>query len=284
MPLTPPNLDDRDFASLFKEARSRIPRYVPEWTDWNDSDPGITLVQLQTWLADTILYRLNQVPDANYIKFLQLIGVEQLPAQPAWTELTFTLKEKNVPTDVLIPAGQIVGVSARDLEQPVFFETDRSFRAMSARLELVIRVLPGSPPLDITQDNNAAGRSYAPFGDPAQTGGMLVLGFRSPLPAPLPFSRDEIGLQIYQPDEGQALLARQQEAVCGPPIPAAGPPPLAWEWWDGVDWSDLDVSGDATADLSQSGQIFFRVPGQIPAVPFASSISAHSAISITTRR
>lgn len=37
MPLTPPNLDNRNFEDLFKEARSRIPRYVPEWTDWNEN-------------------------------------------------------------------------------------------------------------------------------------------------------------------------------------------------------------------------------------------------------
>ena len=34
------------------------------------------------------MYRLNQVPDLNYIKFLQLIGIELAPAQPARADVT----------------------------------------------------------------------------------------------------------------------------------------------------------------------------------------------------
>ena len=77
MPLTAPILDDRRFQDIFDEARLRIPKYLPEWTDHNLSDPGITLLELFAWLGDLILYRLNKVPDANYIAFLRLMGVEQ---------------------------------------------------------------------------------------------------------------------------------------------------------------------------------------------------------------
>ena len=66
MPLQAPNLDDRRFADLVAEAKSRIPRYAPEWTDHNTSDPGITLIQLFAWLGEMIMYRLNKVPDASY--------------------------------------------------------------------------------------------------------------------------------------------------------------------------------------------------------------------------
>ena len=83
MPLEPPNLDDRRFADLFEEMRSLIPRYAPEWTDHNLSDPGITMLQLFAWLGDIIIYRLNRLPERNYIEFLKLIGVERKPAVPA---------------------------------------------------------------------------------------------------------------------------------------------------------------------------------------------------------
>ena len=110
MPLTPPKLDARDFKSLVEEARARIPRYLPEWTDWNESDPGITLLQLHAWLTETILYRLNQLPELNYIKFLQLLGVEQRPAQPAQADLTFILKENLDVAEVLIEKRTLIGV------------------------------------------------------------------------------------------------------------------------------------------------------------------------------
>lgn len=265
MPLQPPKLDDRDFQSLFEEARTRIPRYVPEWTDWNESDPGITLLQLQTWLTETILFRLNQLPDLNYIKFLQLLGVEQRPAQPAQAELTFTLKESTEVPQVLIEKGTVIGVSARDLEEPLFFETDRTLRAISARLTLLVQAV-GGVVTDVTQANDFDGRTFTPFGEPAQTGAALLLGFSSPLP----FPRQEIGLQIYLAEKGQALLAPPQVATCGPAVEDDETPQLAWEWWDGTGWDDLDVTGDETHNLTQSGQIYFKVPGQIPAVPYTS--------------
>ena len=49
MALEPQDLDTRGFDELFEAARARIPRYAPEWTDFNDSDPGITLLQLYAW-------------------------------------------------------------------------------------------------------------------------------------------------------------------------------------------------------------------------------------------
>src|SRR5215208_4852219 len=103
MPLQPPNLDDRDFARLFEDARARIPRYLPEWTDWNDSDPGITLLQLHAWLTETILYRVNRLPELAHVKLLQILGVEQQPARPAQADLTFVLKEKLSHPEIIVP-------------------------------------------------------------------------------------------------------------------------------------------------------------------------------------
>src|SRR5689334_13306639 len=90
MPLDAPILDNRKFEDLLAEARLQIPRYNPDWTDFNESDPGITLVQLFAWFTELMLYQFNQVPDLNYIKFLQLIGLDLRPAQPASAHLTFT--------------------------------------------------------------------------------------------------------------------------------------------------------------------------------------------------
>ncbi len=36
-----PVLDDRSFDQLVAEAKARIPVHTPEWTNLNDSDPGI---------------------------------------------------------------------------------------------------------------------------------------------------------------------------------------------------------------------------------------------------
>ncbi|MCA1636354.1 MAG: baseplate J/gp47 family protein [Acidobacteria bacterium] len=73
MPITLPNLDDRRYADLVEEARSLIPTYAPEWTDHNESDPGMTLIELFSYLAEMLLYRLNRVTDANRYAFLKLL-------------------------------------------------------------------------------------------------------------------------------------------------------------------------------------------------------------------
>jgi predicted phage baseplate assembly protein len=270
MPLQPPKLDDRTFADLVQEAKARIPRYLPEWTDWNDSDPGITLLQLQAWLTETILYRLNQVPELNYVKFLQLLGVEQRPAKPAEADLTFILKQPRASdreSEILIEKGALVSVSDRDLEAPLFFETDRTLVAIKARLTLMVRVLPGQKTRDVTQANEVDGQTILPFSpdetsDPIQNG-ALYLGFSSPLP----FSRQEFGLQIYLAETGQALLAPPDVSTCGPEPEDESEPQLSWQWWTGTNWEPLDIAGDDTYRLTQSGQIYMRVTGQIPTVP-----------------
>src|SRR5437763_14142584 len=89
MTLPVPNLDDRRFQDLVDEAKRRIPRYCPEWTDHNVSDPGITLIELFAWMIEQYLFRLNQIPDKNLIAFLDLIGVKLEPARPAKGEITF---------------------------------------------------------------------------------------------------------------------------------------------------------------------------------------------------
>ncbi len=73
-----PNLDDRSFEDLMKEARALIPPYNKDWTNHNPSDPGITLLELFSWLGEMVIYRTNQVPIESYINFLKLIaGVQQ---------------------------------------------------------------------------------------------------------------------------------------------------------------------------------------------------------------
>lgn len=70
------NLDDITFEELVKEAKSLIPVYTSEWTNHNPSDPGITLVELFAWLCEMIIYRIDQIPEKNYLRFLNLLGIQ----------------------------------------------------------------------------------------------------------------------------------------------------------------------------------------------------------------
>jgi hypothetical protein len=99
MSLQVPNLDDRRFADLVEEARTLLPAHTAAWTDYNASDPGITLLELFAWLAEMLIYRANQVTDAHVIAFLRLLGGPDWPDwewQPDWNvedQLRSTLQE-----------------------------------------------------------------------------------------------------------------------------------------------------------------------------------------------
>ena len=83
MALPVPNLDDRRFQDLVDDAKRLVQQKCPEWTDHNVSDPGVTLIETFAWMTDQVLYRLNRVPERNYVKFLELIGVRLFPPTAA---------------------------------------------------------------------------------------------------------------------------------------------------------------------------------------------------------
>src|SRR5215208_2668515 len=104
MTLPQPNLDDKTFAALVAEATKLIPRHAPEWTDHNRHDPGITFVELFSWLAEMQQFYLNRVGAESHLKFLKLLGVRPQGATQARADVTF--KFRNAPSDgLVIPRG-----------------------------------------------------------------------------------------------------------------------------------------------------------------------------------
>jgi hypothetical protein len=75
MPVTLPKIDDRRYNELVSEALARIPVHTPEWTNFGNSDPGVTIIELFAWMTENLLYRANQIPERNRKKFLQLLGI-----------------------------------------------------------------------------------------------------------------------------------------------------------------------------------------------------------------
>jgi len=69
-------LDDKSYRELKEEAVFHIPREYPEWTNYNSSDPGITLLQLFSWLTEVQQYHLSQPSAAKRRKYLELLGIE----------------------------------------------------------------------------------------------------------------------------------------------------------------------------------------------------------------
>jgi predicted phage baseplate assembly protein len=254
MAIEAPTLDDRRFDDLVAEARSLIPRYAPEWTDHNESDPGIALLQLHAWFTDQLIYRLNRVPDRNYRKFLALVGIDVRPASPARVDLAFTTSLANV--DVVVPAGTQVATTGSSDDTPIVFELPEALVAIGPRLD-ALQVYDGFAYRTVTTANAATGQGIDPFGQRARAGAALLLGFDSPSA----FTANPITLMLYaaQPLGAPVVQAQLEQAPVPPPAR------LAYEYWDGASWEPLSERLDETWALMRSGRIVVAAPAARPA-------------------
>lgn len=136
MPLPQPILDDRSYEQLRDELVQRIPVYAPEWTDFNASDPGITLIELFAFLGENLLFRFNQIPESTQLQFLRLLDVPLHPAAVATGFVSFTTTQ---PSGVLVP--QRTTVQAGNIP----FETTLETVAWPLSAHAVGRLQRGAP-------------------------------------------------------------------------------------------------------------------------------------------
>ncbi|HEY1749973.1 MAG TPA: putative baseplate assembly protein [Caulobacteraceae bacterium] len=253
MPLTLPVIDDRTFDDIVAEARTRIPRYTAEWTDFNSGDAGFALVELFAWMSELLIYRLGQVPMLNYIKFLQLIGIELTPARPAEVVLTFPVQAGYTLPTVPAPARTQVSAAASDGGNPIVFETQSAITALQASLDAVV-VFDGFNYADVSAANAApTAAGFQPFGSLASVGAALMLGFKSALP---PAANAELSLSVWP----LMTPATRPISPCAGASPVFASATLAWEYWDGSDWSALRVLADETLAFTAPGFVRLKLP------------------------
>jgi hypothetical protein len=266
MALLPPNLDDRSFEDIFALAKALIPRYAPQWTNFNESDPGIALLQLYAWMTEMTLFRLNQVPERNYLKFLQLLGIQQKPASCARAQLTFSLDTQEMArrgvNTVNIPKGTRVAATAPGVDDtgaalpPPIFETDRSLTAIAATLaQLLSFDGVGFTPLTALNDKS---QPFYPFGRNVRQGSAFLLGFDSNQA----FPASDITLLVNVFIDSTGGSAQSQSNACDPGLLFSQPPvTLNWEFYDGQRWRPLSLIEDETLAFTRSGFVSLAGPG-----------------------
>jgi predicted phage baseplate assembly protein len=235
-----PDLDDRTFQDIVDEAKRLIPKYCPAWTNHNLSDPGIALIELFAWMTELTLYRLNQVPDRLYAKFLELIGIDLFPANPARTQLTFWLSAPSAQT-VVVPAGTQVGTPPGRDGASVVFTTDEDLRIVEPRLTAFL-TSDGPSHYKNCWEELRFGRGGVPCftSDPLTSGDAFYLGFDGPL------SGNTLRLDLVASVEGLGVNPHR--------------PPLRWEVWTGNGWDTARVLVDETGGLNQEGTITLLLP------------------------
>jgi hypothetical protein len=321
VPIQSPQLDDLRYDTLVQQLMRRIPVYTPEWTDWNDSDPGITMIQLVAQVCEQVGYRLNQVPEKNYVELLKLLGIKLRPALAAASRVGVFLAD---PTAV---EAFTIDATSRFLTKgspAAIFESDSD-----------VDIAPAEPSALITTKNpylwdllllDDAGHRESPPTDaqvprqiPASDCRWLTVAWdgKKPQPKDLPlapvpllptsttgvahpylwvgikcndglsagFSSVTVTLTFQFDDDEQPDPTA--DVLCAE-IDAAGerqPPPIDWLWcWDASKSAMVQVPGriiDATAKLTRSGTITFMVPSTIGAIPSANFANLRNAVTPT---
>jgi predicted phage baseplate assembly protein len=251
MSLEPLNLDDLQFQRDFVDkARLRIYQLCPEWTDYNVSDPGIMLIEFFAWMAEQMLYRLNQVPDENLMMFLSLLGGQPKPIESASTALTFylstpfpigTTESKDEPV-AFVPQGTEVTTRPTEQERALSFTTNHPLTIRRPLLKHLLR-------------EDEVGKDYLSY---LQLGGELM-AFK---PQPKVGDCFYLGFDGQHPIKGYLLRLEFECAATKKGEMTPQDPPLLWECsiGDGK-WQEVDVSQDSTGGLTyERGSLVLHLP------------------------
>jgi len=238
MALPVPNLDDRRFQDLVDEAKRLVQQRCPEWTDHNVSDPGVTLIELFAWMTDQLVYRLNRVPDRNYVKFLELIGVTLFPPTAAKTQVTFWLAAPQ-PDTVTIAAGTQVATLRTDTSEAIAFATTEDLPIIPCALGRLGSMIDGKTLRDHGESLEKGAGVFA-FQEVPQPGDALYVGLTEAVPS-------------------NAVRLRFKASIEGVGVDPTNPP-LVWEAWTGDDWEPCELDSDSTGGLNRDGDVVLHVP------------------------
>jgi len=226
-----PNLDDRDWRAIKDSLIKEIPKRCPEWTDWNVSDPGITLIELYSLGIEELIYRLNQVLPKHMREYLNMIGVTLTPPSTAKAMEFFKLSAPQT-FDVYLRKGFEIATAGSGEDQ-VIFTTDEDLTIHAAKIYRCF----GYQNEEYSDYSSPTG-SFNPFSKPLAIGDILYLAYQENN------YFEKLIISIETPRTG---------AIEG-----------VWEYYrslpDGTfDWAELGVD-DETDIFSQSGEIAFTIP------------------------
>jgi predicted phage baseplate assembly protein len=239
MALPVPNLDDRRFQDLVDDAKRLVQQKCPEWTDHNVSDPGVTLIETFAWMTDQVLYRLNRVPERNYIKFLELIGVRLFPPTAARAAITFWLAGPQPNTVHIRPSTQVATLRT-ETDEAIVFTTVGDLAIVPSSLHRLASTLAGEREIRDHTEALETRTAFYCFDKVPKPDDVLLVGLTEAVPScavTLRFKCDIEGVGV-DPEN----------------------PPLVWEAWDGLGWTTCEVDRDGTGGLNRDGDVVLHVP------------------------
>lgn len=228
----PPKIDQRTYEEIVDQTKDLAKQYS-DWQPASDGkkDAGEALIRIFARMVKTVSDRLNQVPDKNFLAYLDLIGGELIPPQPAKVPLTFYLAEGSS-EDTLVPAQtQVSALDPEDSESEIVFESDRELIVTTAQLQ---GVYVRNPDQDKYSDRTSAATGQKDEAFCAFSGDTNIehaLYISCPEIFALP-ELESLDLTITVDSETLDSLAAK----------------LHWFYWDGFQWQILEETSTPTYD------------------------------------
>jgi hypothetical protein len=249
-PLVQP-LDDIDFDALVELAREQLPGLAagsapgarPEWTDYNYHDPGVTLIELLAWIADTQIYSLGRNRTDERLAFAALLGARPRGTVPARGIIQpADPVERAYRVEAGTPLASAKGSAPR-------LEAAAAIDVLPLELRSVIREI-GAVRTDFTAENKQARAHFAPFGEPPVPGAALRLMLAPADGAALP--------------QGPHLLSLGVEiAGGGRPVHALGGLALSLDTGE-----PLPIRFDSSRAMQRNGALVVELPDRAPGASY----------------
>ncbi len=240
-------LDDERFADIMQQAKKQISEIYPVWTDYNDHDPGITMLELFAWLKEVQQFHMNQIGEEHLWAYLRLMGITRMRkrASEAVIRMGRMQKLQFFPRGSRFFAGDVCFEAA----MPVYI-------GGTGIVKLSVRQ-PGEPgraehyPLR----EASAGMRIPAFGMRPVKGSALLIGMDGSLTAHVTHS-----LSVRVADrEGrkQGIIGEKKDFY-----------PLAefsLEYWENGKKKCAEIVEDTTHQFLEDGFVSFRLDGEMTA-------------------
>jgi hypothetical protein len=248
-----PKIYPLELKDLLKEISELAPFYTPEWKFSEEGkEPGAALMKIFARMFEGTVNRLNQVPQKNYIAFLNMLGTKLLPAQPARAPVTFTLSS-GASEPVLIPAGTQVAAKSTDSGDPIIFETEKNMLATPAELKAVFSTVPALDRIFEHSSYFGGSETFQMFSQPEG-------------------QKQEHSIYLAHEDfldlKGKAVITINFSAKTGSSANYEQEG-VSWEWWNGEKWVPSTVKAyreensefTAVTTLEKTMEIVYPVEG-----------------------
>lgn len=232
-------LDNENFDEIMAAARNKIISLYPEWTDFNYHDPGITLIEMFSWLKESQQFFMDQIGDETREAYLKLLGMRCRTKIPAKTQVRVQAKE-----DVTVLSGTRLwaGDTCFEADGKKYLTGGDIAVCLSAEEELFWRA-------DRSRLFLEQGLRQPVFGKCPKKGCFLYIGFDRPLP------QEEI-LDLYlELFDGYPVKRNPVAGAMADPIAS-----LSLQYYAQGAWQDGADVRDETLGAIRSGRIYFRLP------------------------